>query len=47
MITWHVSQHLQGGHELLTGLLVLAILVKQTAHIVDVVWVVLGKLLQQ
>lgn len=45
--TRHISQHLHGRGELLAGLLVLAILVKQTAHVVDVVGVILGKLLQQ
>lgn len=45
--TRHVAQHLHGRGELLAGLLVLAILVKQAAHVVDVVGVILGKLLQQ
>lgn len=47
LITWDVSQHLHGCHELPAGLFIFAVLVKQTAHVVDVVWVVLWHLLQQ
>lgn len=47
LITWHITQHLHGRRELLTSLLMLAVLVKQTACVVDVVRVVLRQLLQQ
>lgn len=47
LITWDVSQHLHGRHELLAGLLILAVLIEQAAHVVDVVRVVRRQLLQQ
>lgn len=47
LITWDVSQHLHGCHELLAGLLILAVLIEQAAHVVDVVRVVRRQLLQQ
>lgn len=43
--TWDISQNLHGSGELLAGLLILAVMVKQTAHVVDVVGVFLRKLL--
>ena len=47
VVTWLVAQHLHGRHELLAGLLVLALLVEQTAHVHIIVWVILGKLFHQ
>ena len=46
-VTWLVAQHLHGRHELLAGLLVLALLVEKTAHVHIMVRVVLGKLFHQ
>lgn len=45
--TRHRSHQLQDRGEHPAGLLVLAVLVEQTAHVVGVVWVLLGQLHQQ